>query len=280
MSNISKKTYKELAEKFFEEVFIEVDRILKELGIEFYLIGSYAKNYHLLEKNIKPNRETRDIDFAVMLPDIIEYENMISRFLYKEFKKAGEPYRIMHIRTGAIIDLLPFGKIAEEYTVKFTERKIELSVIGLNEVKAGAIDAQIGRVNVKVSPLEGLVILKLISFSEKPLEREKDLDDINEILRNYFDMNYERFYSDNLDLADEIGTNYFTDLVGARLLGRDIKHIIKQSNVLSDKIISIIENELKEKHGSIIEYFLRKNYMKNYELIKNIFIQILKGIKE
>ncbi|NLT52687.1 MAG: hypothetical protein GXX85_17425 [Ignavibacteria bacterium] len=280
MTDISKKAYRELSLPHFREVFRIIDTVCGEMGIGYYLIGAQAKDFHFLEKGFKPRRDTKDIDFAVMMPEMKVYDNMINRFIQSGFKKAGEPYRIIHVETDTIIDLLPFGELEAEGTVKFTEREIELSVVGMKEVKSHTVAADLEEITIKVSPLEGLVILKLISFSDKPQERTKDLDDINEILKNYFDINSERFFEDHLDLVDEIPTDNYTELAGARLLGRDMKLILAQSQKLSNTIKTILSEELKDKPGSISEYFLRKNYAVDYELLQKVFGQILKGIEE
>lgn len=279
MTNTSSKTFRELTLPFFKEVFIIIDKVCHDLGIEYYLIGAQARNFHLLESGIAPSRGTQDIDFAVMLPEMRVYEEMKNRLTEIGFRKVYEPYRLIYDKTNTVIDLLPFGEIEEEGTVNFMEWETELSVIGMKEVNEYTVYAELEELTIKVSPLEGIVILKLISFSEKP-ERLKDLDDISEILSNYFDMNSDRFFEKHLDVVDEIGPDEFTTLAGARLMGRDMKRILSLSEKLSRKIESTIQNELDDKPGSIAQYFLSKNIFKNYELIKNVFSQLLKGIKD
>ena len=162
--------------------------------LRYNLIGAQARHSHLAEKGIKPLRGTMDIDFAMMLADMNIYEKLLDSLLNKGFRKLTEPYRIIHEATNTVVDLLPFGKVEETGTVKFTDRKTELSVVGLKEVlnrpAAMSLDKE---TTVQVTPLEGLIILKLVSFDEKP-ERTKDLDDIYDILVNYFEINGERFY--------------------------------------------------------------------------------------
>lgn len=279
MTNISTKTFKELSLAYFKEVFIIIDKVCCELKIEYYLIGAQARNFHLLENGILPSRGTKDIDLAIMLPELKVYDEMKNHLTQNGFRKANEPYRLIHNNTNTVIDLLPFGKIEEEGTVNFTEREIEISVIGMKEVGAYTIYVSLEDITIKVSPLEGIVILKLISFSEKP-ERQKDLDDISEILKNYFNINQERFYNDHLDVLDEIETENFVQIAGARLIGRDMKKILILSDKLSQRIETTIQNELEEKIGSMTKYFLSKNIFKDYKLIKTIFTQLLKGIKE
>lgn len=59
-----------------------------------------------------------------------------------------------------------------------------------------------------------------------------------------------------------------------------MKKILVLSDKLSKQIEVIIQNELQEKTGSMTQYFLSRSIFKDYELIKNIFVQLLKGIKE
>lgn len=279
MTDISEKTYRELAWPYYREVFLALDSLCREMHIEYYLLGAQARNFHLLESNIQPARGTRDIDFAVMLPQMEDYDRLKQLLIMKGFKEVTEPYRLIHIQTDTIIDLLPFGEIEEEGTVKFTDRKTELSVLGIKEVNESAFEVDLDGITFKVSPLEGLVILKLISFSEKP-ERRKDLDDISEILRNYFDINQSRFYEEHIDLIDELTPEDFMILAGARLMGRDMKKITSRSVKLTHDIQKIIGNELNEKTGSITQYFLSRHHFRDYDLIRNIFTQLQIGIQE
>ena len=279
MTDTSKKTYRELSWPYFKEAFLILDLVCNELGIEYYLIGAQARNYHLLESCIEPSQGTMDIDFAVMLPEMESYDKMKNLLISKGFRKVREPYRLIHDQSDTVIDLLPFGEIEEEGTVKFTDRITELSVIGMKEVNEYTIAVDLEGITIKVSPLEGIVILKLISYSEKP-ERRKDLDDISEILTNYFDINDTRFYEEHMDVLDELQDEDFILLAGARLMGRDMKKILSVSEKLPKQIETIINNELQEKTGGITQYFLSQNYFKDYNLIKNIFLQLLKGIKE
>lgn len=279
MTNTSNKTYRELTFPFFREVFTIIDKVCRDMKIEYYLIGAQARNFHLLEKGITPGRGTQDIDFAVMLPEIKKYDELKISLIETGFRKVNEPYRLIYDKTNTVIDLLPFGEIEEEGTITFTERETELSVIGMKEVNEHTVNAGLEGLTIKVSPLEGIVILKLVSFNENP-ERKKDLDDISKILSNYFDINQDRFYSDHLDVVDEIEPDNFVLLAGARLMGRDMKKILSLSEKLSGQIEATIQNELEEKTGSISQYFLSKNIFKDYESIKNIFTQLLKGIKE
>ena len=74
MSNTLNKTYKELAIPYFNEVFNIIDNTLLKLNIPYYLVGVSAVALELLKEGIKPSRGTKDIDFAIMIGSITEFE--------------------------------------------------------------------------------------------------------------------------------------------------------------------------------------------------------------
>jgi len=126
-------SFKEIT-PWFKEVFSLVDDACKALNVPLYLIGAQARHFHLAQQGIKPGRGTMDIDFAIMLPDMLIYEKLKNDLLTVGFRKVTEPYRMIHDKTNTVIDLLPFGEIEEKGTVKFTDRKTEVSVVGINEI--------------------------------------------------------------------------------------------------------------------------------------------------
>lgn len=71
--NSSSQTYKDLALPFFKETFDCIDEIMKKINIPYYLIGANAIALQFLKEKIKPGRATKDIDFAVMLSSLNEY---------------------------------------------------------------------------------------------------------------------------------------------------------------------------------------------------------------
>lgn len=272
-------SFKELT-PWFKEVFNLVDDSCKKLNAPLYLIGAQARHFHLAEQGIKPGRGTGDIDFAIMLPDMDIYKELLQSLLKNGFRKVTEPYRIIHDATNTVVDLLPFGEVEEKGTVKFTDRKTELSVVGLKEVLNKPSRMKLDEeTTVQVTPLEGIIILKLISFDEKP-ERTKDLDDIHDILIHYFEMNDNRFYEILPDCMDEFSETHFTLDAGAWLAGYDIGRLLTAYDSLKKYIVNILENEVNQEAGKISRYFYNKAYFEDIETIKYIFNLILKGIQQ
>jgi predicted nucleotidyltransferase len=254
MSNTSKKTFKELSTPYITEVYSIIDQICTANNVSCYLIGAQARDINLLESGIQPMRGTMDIDFAIMLPDMIIYEKILEDLVNSGFRKTHMPYRIIYDKTNTVIDLLPFGEVEEKGTVKFTDREVELSVVGFREVSSIAQEIIIGTIPMRVTPMEGLFILKLISWNEKPSDRAKDLDDLQFILKNYFVLNESRFYSDHLDCLDEIDGSNFQLIAGARLLGRDMAIALNLSDPLRGHILQILKEKLSGRIGWLTEY--------------------------
>jgi predicted nucleotidyltransferase len=274
-----KNTFKNLSLPFIAEVYNIIDEVCKANGVSCYLIGAQARDINLLESGIQPSRGTMDIDFAIMLPDMIAYENLFSDLLKAGFRDTKMPYRIIYDKTNTVIDILPFGEIEEKGTVKFTERETELSVVGFREVNEITKNLILENTSIRVSPMEGLFILKLISWNEKPVDRGKDLDDLQFILQNYFEINQNRFYADHVDCMEELNAKYFKISAGARLLGRDMALALKLSESLKTLIISILNERLKGKIGGLSEYssdFSDDKDILDAELIEHI----VKGINE
>jgi predicted nucleotidyltransferase len=271
--------FKEYAIPAFKEVFDLVDDVCSELKISLYLIGAQARDIHFLEKGIKPSRGTRDIDFAIMLPETETYEKVKDELVNRGFRRVSEPYRMIHDQTNTVIDLLPFGEIEEEGTVRFTNRRTELSMIGMSEVLAVPEKIKIDNKIIKVAPLAGMIILKLIAYNEKP-DRIKDLDDIRDILLHYFDLNNDRFYEENLDLVVELSDVNFQQEAAARMAGRDMRVILDRNPELKEMISQLILSELNQTGGSITSYFLSKEYFQDAQTLRTIFQLLYKGFQE
>lgn len=272
-------SFKEIT-PWFKEVFTLVDDACKTLRIPLYLIGAQARHFHLAEQGIKPGRGTMDIDFAIMLPDMGVYDLLLDKLISAGFRKVTEPYRIIYDKTNTVVDLLPFGQVEEKGTVKFSDRKTEMSVIGLKEVlekpETKSLDEE---TEVQVTPLAGLVILKLVSYYEKP-ERTRDLDDIHEILVNYFDFNQDRFYLNHGEMFDEFLDDNFILEAGAWLAGFDIGIVLNKNPQLKELILRILHREIDLATGGISSYLYGKGFFNDVDSIKRIVSLIIKGITQ
>lgn len=272
-------SFKELT-PWFKEVFNLIDATCNKMGIKLYLIGAQARHFHLAEHGIRPGRGIMDIDFAIMIPDIATYDQFIETLLQKGFKKAKEAHRVIHGETNTVVDILPFGEVEEEGTVIFTDRKTELSVVGLNEVLQNPDIKELDKETVvNVTPLEGIIILKLISFDEKP-ERTSDLEDIHDVLIHYFELNEERFYDNIPEYVDEFSEEHFQLEAGTWLAGLDIGIRLNSNKSLKKYILNILNNEVNHNPGKISRYYYNKGYFKDIGTIKRFLKLIIRGMHE
>ena len=150
---------------------------------EFVLIGAKDRDLFFEQNGIEVVG-TRDIDFAVVINDWGQFDDLKSR-LIKEFGLVQDKkiYRLMWGITP--IDFLPFGNIEDgNFTIiwpnSFRER---IKVMGFKEACDNATDIDIDGVKTKVIIPEMLVALKLNSWSHDTT-RTKDAIDIKCVLDN------------------------------------------------------------------------------------------------
>jgi predicted nucleotidyltransferase len=280
MSNTSSLTYRDLAIPNFLEVFLIVDEVVKANGTPQYLIGVNATDIQLLKQGIKPSRGTKDIDFAVMVSSFLEYDKIMEGLIAKGFNKVkGTAITLFHPVYNVAIDVLPFGEIEEHHTLNFTEREVVMNVLGFKETLSQYKEILVDDVfTINVPPLHGMVILKLISWSDRPEIRATDLDDIFRIIKYYYDTEGDAVFNEHFDLLE---ANPFDEkLIAARIMGRRIAEILKQSDKLMLRVMLVIkENSSDPAKSSIGKYWASKNRI-DVEYGISILKSIQRGIEE
>lgn len=236
------------------EVYLILEKIFASHGIHYYLIGANARDIALYKAAAKPSRATADIDFAVMVADHASFEALKTDLKKYGFDdtKGQMPYRLLHTQSNTVIDLLPYGKIAQDDTVSFAELQIELSTVGMAEVAtATEVFEHPAGLSIPVSPAHGLVILKLIAWSEKP-DRTKDLSDIAELVEAAWPLYEPELYVENAAHADVFNAEDFeTSTAAALVMGRKMQEVLQLNETLRTTILSMLETELKKETGPI-----------------------------
>ncbi len=277
MKNISKKSYKELAIPYFKEVFDIIDKVMIQHNIPYYLIGVNALALELLKSGIKPGRGTKDIDFAVMVSSLKQYENLSKSLLDEGFNKVKAPWTFYSEKYDVAIDILPFGEIEEHDTVQFNKRYSNLHILGFKEVLENPEEIIIDEKIVNVPPLPGMVILKLVAWSDRPEERGNDLADILMIIEHYFDHNFDEIVESHNDIFPD--DNFDQLLIAAEVLGRKAKHYLDKSHKLSNRILSVLKNNLEDKSKSKISKEWAKIKDRDIEYSYSILKAFEKGLK-
>jgi len=270
----SNQTYKELAIPYFKEVFDIIDDVLVKLNIPYYLIGASAVALELLKGGIKPSRGTKDIDFAIMISSIQEFEAVVEALLKYGFNKVEAPWTFYNDKFNIAIDLLPFGEIEEKFTIQFNERYTDLHVLGFSEVLQESGTVQIEEKSLKIPSLPGMVILKLIAWSDRPEDRDNDLYDILRIIEHYFDLNFDEIVEHHNDtFPEEDDLDQFK--IAARVLGRKASQFLNISEAINDRILKTINDNVANAKDSVIA----KQWIRNREWDLEYAVQILEEFK-
>ncbi len=250
MMSTSNHTYKELAIPYFKEAFDCIDDAMQELKVPYYLIGVNAMALEMLKHGIKPSRGTKDIDFAVMISGIAEYESISAALEAKGFRKVAAPWTFYSEAYKVAIDLLPFGEIEENNTVNFNERNTDLHVLGFREVLEEAVSVQIEEKIANIPPLPGMVVLKLIAWSDRPEERENDLSDILKIIQHYYELAWDEIVEKHYDTLEN--DPFDQKIIAAEVLGRHSRLFLKKSETISARVLEVLDNNLQDASKSAI----------------------------
>lgn len=273
MSNIYKTNFDEVKE-VYKGIFDALERALIKFEINYYLIGAQSRDVWTNHLNLD-KRTTRDIDYCVYVKDLATW-NMLIEYLINEegfIRDAKEPYRFHY---GEIVDLIPFGGIEENGEVILTNPTTELSVYGCKEVTEEAVLIE---GTFKVVTLAGLCVMKLIAYNEKPSSRAKDMDDFFFLVKNYHEIAGEELFDGDYD--DLLEGDFEMQIASARMLGRHMTPILKKNNALKEKIVDILNLQLRGFGENDINqmYEVREN---NDELVLKfkLVLETIKGIKD
>lgn len=250
--NTSNQTYKELAIPYFKETFDCIDEVMQALKIPYYLISVNAIALELLKKGIKPSRGTKDIDFAVMISSLKEYEYISSALETKGFNKVAAPWTFYSDKFKVAIDLLPFGEIEENHTLNFNERYTDLHLLGFREVMEEAVHVNIEEKIANIPPLPGMVILKLIAWNDRPEERENDLSDILKIIQHYYDLKWDEIVEQHYDTFENEKAPFDSLLIAAEVLGRHSGLYLRKSEAIFERVMKVLNTNLLDASKSAI----------------------------
>ncbi|WP_430815895.1 hypothetical protein [Carboxylicivirga sp. RSCT41] len=276
--NTSNQSYKELAIPYFRETFECIDKIMKARNIPYYLIGVSAIALELLKKGIKPCRGTKDIDFAIMISSMAEYEGISDALINNGYNKVKAPWTFYSDKFNVAIDILPFGEIEEQDTINFNKRYSDLHVLGFTEVLEEAISIPIEEKMVNIPPLPGMIILKLVAWSDRPEERDNDLTDILKIIEHYFDLEFDDIVENHNDIFPDDGFDQMK--IAAEVLGRKAAMFLDKSVTLSQRIHSVLKENLSDASMSEIAREWSKKLDVEIEYAYSVLESFYRGILE
>lgn len=188
-------------------------------------------------------RQTVDVDVAVLLQHPEQFIAIKAALVDTgQFTAVPNfPFRLIY-NDKIELDILPFGEIENDDRQLKLNPDIVLNMTGFREIHPFVSMHQIADdLALNVCPLEGLIILKLLSSSENP-DRTKDVADIEHIINIYFEWNNDEIYNDHFEVMDLYDTrlNFYLELVSAHILGRKMKNILRSDPSTANKIADIL----------------------------------------
>lgn len=261
------------------EALTMVKGIADSLNIPFFMVGASARDF-ILEHcyGIKPRRMTRDIDLGVEVASWEQFnqlkDSLIATGKFTHDKKEQQRFHCDSI----IVDIVPFGSITDE-NKKISwppEHEIFMSMFGFKEAYEHAVLVRLSTeppLDIKIPTLPGLALMKIISWNDRPSERQRDADDLLFIMHKYEDAgNRERLFDEEQSMLMEEEFN--TQLAGIRLLGRDMARI---SDLETLKVVTeILENETGEQS----QYKLITDMIRGALMFHERFEEILQQVEK
>ncbi len=279
MNDTSLNLRKQLPEKNIEIVRLVITAA-ESLEISAFIVGATARDIifgHVY--NVPIYRETTDIDFGVAVENWAQFERLKKNLVEAEEFRADSKaeHRLWRGRGNdeMKMDLIPYGDVESPAgQIAFPPAgDFVMNTNGFAEAyQSSLIVSLTDDLKVRVVSPAGLVVLKFISYNDRPHVRIRDLQDILFLMKNYLDANNENRLYEGRDsdlLQDE---NFDLQTVGARLLGRDMaglltaqakqiifKHLSEgESNIglmNTAETVKRAENLLDDKLLQIIEMF-------------------------
>ncbi|MFD2599034.1 hypothetical protein ACFSQ3_08720 [Sphingobacterium corticis] len=235
-----------------KELFDTIEEGFAYLNIDFYLIGALARQVWYDKEDIV-YRRTKDVDYGVLISTQQEYEE-IKRYLITraKFTESQDNAFLMISPDGIQVDLLPFGDIENTGSVlRDSHGMTSIKVDGMMEVfRLGTreVTFETGH-TFKVATLSGITILKFIAYDDRPEQRQKDITDIANIIKHFFQLHEELIYEEHNDLFDEsINTRF--ESIGPIVLGREMQRICNENEGLKTRIASIFAKHIEQKEQS------------------------------
>ena len=248
-----------------------------ELGIEWMVTGA-AGRVLLLEGvyELPHGRATRDIDLGIMVANWDQYQALVNR-LRQDDRFRPDPKQQQRLRFGddGMLDLVPFGGIeSSDRLIRWPPgNDFVMSVVGFREAHAGTVNVKLDGLTVPVINPVGLVLLKLVAWSERHrTQPRKDAADLAYVLRHFSTILTEQVLFDEYFDAVE-ASGFDVDLAASWVLGREIAMLAETD--ARAFVLKLLEDELRHGTDSLLvreigEYLGGANAERAHDLLRSL----------
>lgn len=235
-------------DKLIIRVISDLNSITEAAGVSYFVVGATARDIIYTLSNTNSPRSTNDIDFAIKIENWQKYDEfklmMLNNQVFTPVKT--DYHRFMHTITGKLVDVLPFGGLEElGHVIKWPpDDSKAMSNLGFEEAYDNSIRVRLQDnpvVDVAISTLAGLAIMKLMAWNDGRIKKEDDAQDLLHISRHYID-GLDILTAELCDLANSENFDY--ENASAELLGRAVADIADAQTMY--KIIEILDAQIDE----------------------------------
>jgi predicted nucleotidyltransferase len=231
---------------------------------------------------LRPGRATYDIDFGIAVESWDHFarlkEHLIATGNFAVHQRALQRLIYSDQGTGFSlpVDLIPFGGIASgDGTIEWPpSRDIVMNVAGFEEALTSSMLVEIAAgLVVRVASLTGLALLKLVAWSDRGGETDKDAVDLYRLITSYADAgNTDRIYDTEMNLLEAVG--YDMELAGAELLGRDVRRLASLRVLEQTRLLLKSEPDLER----LVNQMARSTYAEARSMIERAVRSFLRGL--
>ncbi len=227
-----------------------VSRVIAELDAPHVIVGATARDlilHHGHGANLQ--RATRDVDFAIEVPDWSTFESVKERLCAQGFQPTPASHRLVDT-AGGIIDIIPFGPIQDKQaTLAWPPAgETKMNMLGFREACDHAQWVRLQAnptLDVPVATPAGLTLLKLIAWTDRSTDlRRKDAIDLGYLLSSYDQIPdiQDALYQHENTVTME-GYDWDLSLAAAHLLGRHARAIARSDT--RQRITRLANGELE-----------------------------------
>jgi predicted nucleotidyltransferase len=256
----------------------------KKQGIDMLLVGAFAREvlfYHV--HGIETSISTMDTDISVHVPDWAAFHRLRKALELADFELKKDPVeKIIDKASGTEVDLIPFGPVAgADALLVWPNDGPTWNVMGFDEALGASIaiplqTAEGETVSVPMVTISSLVMLKIMSFYDRPKVRGKDVRDIGFVIRHYLDAgNRERLLAqpDLVALAAQK-----PDEAAAILLGQDIGRVAYEAT--KKYLVEKLQHEITSQSNCPFAHTLASQSCKGkFPEARDLLRSLLEGIE-
>lgn len=249
------------------------------LDIGFLIIGAAARDLMLRAHGLESPRQTRDVDFAFMVPSWAAFGALRDGLLGSGgfvAKDGPSLHRLMHAASGLPIDIVPFGGIenAGRIIAFPPDQAIEFDCFGVHEAYASKVEIQLpDGVAVQVAAIPAQVLLKIAAFNDRKHKLPgRDAPDLLLLIRKYLDCGG----MDGLRGGDsgifEV-EDFDAEIASAQLLARAVRALVDAAGLA--RVLAILAPEI-DPHGNLL--LIRQSGMADDERALRALTALAKGL--